>query len=85
MFRVGEEVHLGNNLGIGCFPRRNVCIILGVLHPAGLVGVIVAKRFTWVWPVGAGAAVWVYACVHTLRPPLETMKSFLRKFMSFFR
>ena len=46
LFGVGEEVHLGNNLGIGCFPRRNVCIILGVLHPAGLVGDIVAKRFT---------------------------------------
>ena len=92
MFGVGEEVNLGYNLGIHWFPRANVCMKLGVSHPpialgakAVVVGDIVAKRFIWVWPVGAGAAVWVRACVHTLRPPLETMKSFLRKFMSFFR
>ena len=85
MFGVGEEVNVDNNLRIHRIPRGNVCIKVGTLHPALQVGS--AQRARWQRGlVSKGRDSCVGARVlHTLSPPLETMKSFLRKFMSFFR
>ena len=76
MFRVDEEVNVGDNLRIHRIPRGNVCMKVGTIYPPIHVGRAQGARLQR-GLVSKGRDSCVGARVlHTLSPPLETMKSF---------